>query len=97
MLEKIKTLCIYSVIVVIIGTAGLTALIYFPIDYVVGELDQQSEDIIDLKVIVASLPHMQADITDLKEDVKSGFLSNNEELAKLRLSICENSQGKTCN
>lgn len=97
LLSKLKTLCISSVIIGILGTTFLTALVYFPVDYVSGALDQYSEDIIDLKVIVAGLPQIQSDISDLKDDVKSGFNSNHEDIVKLRLLICENSQGRNCN
>lgn len=97
LLEKLKSMCIYSVLLGITITAITGIVIVFPGQYVVGELNEHSSDIRDLRIIAASLPQMQADISDMKDDIKTGFKATSEDIVKLRLIICENSQGQNCN
>ena len=104
MLDKIKKLCLPTIVLSTIGLAVLAGLAYLPIDYIFGSLDDHDQEIQDLQIIVSSLPHLQKSIDDgfasINERIDKSnerIDKSNEEITKLRLLICEDSKGAICN
>jgi len=91
-----KKMCISTILTGILIAGLVVIFITLPANYVVGELNEHSTDITDLKVIISQLPRMQADISDVKTDIKLLTSENKNDFEKLRLLICKDSQGKTC-
>ena len=96
MVSFLKKMCIPTILTGILIAGLVIIFITLPANYVVGELNEHSTDITDLKVIISQLPRMQADITELKTDLKLLTSENKNDYEQLRLLICEFSKGKTC-
>lgn len=92
----LNKLCIRSLLSGILISGLVIIFISLPANYVVGELNEHSTDITDLKVIISQLPRIQEDISEVKSDLKLLIKENKDDFEKLNLMICQDSKGKTC-